>query len=271
MRASAFLLVLLTLAGCSGNSGDRKPAAPAGNAITGSVTYRVRMALPPDAAVTIRLEDVSMAGAPAGILAESRVMAKGRQVPIPFSIPYDAGRIQAGHTYALRATITDGDEQLFTSTTHTPVLTNGVTSGVELVVDPSGTTAPGDSAAPGGNTGPTAALENTYWKAIRLKGQDVVVTDEIRETHFVLNAEQHTVGGNGGCNKLFGNYRVSGDSLLFSGLGSTLMACPEPGMSNERLLNEVLTNAATYRIVGETLRLIRDGAVIGEFRSVDFE
>jgi len=49
------------------------------------------------------------------------------------------------------------------------------------------------------------------------------------------------------------------------------MACPEPGMSNERMLNEVLTKAATYRIAGETLRLLRDGAVIGDFKSVYLE
>jgi putative lipoprotein len=273
MRLVSLFLLSLVLGGCSGGS-DRKPAA-ATNAIDGTVTYRVRMALPPDAAVVVRLEDVSHADGPAAVLAEWRERANGRQVPIPFSLPYDPGRIEAGHTYALRATIGDRDELLFTTTTATPVLSNGVTGGVELVLEPAGSAGAGATGPPGGEAGSTgggagstATLENTYWKAVRLNDKPIVVTDEIRETHFILNAATQSVGGNGGCNKLFGRYRVNGDSLLFSGLGSTLMACPEPGMSNERMLNEVLTKTATYRITGETLKLFRDGAVIGDFHSV---
>ncbi|HEX7877942.1 MAG TPA: YbaY family lipoprotein [Candidatus Eisenbacteria bacterium] len=269
MRALPLFLFVVALAGCSGGS-DRKPPA-AGNAIVGTVTYREKVALPPEATLVVRLEDVSRADAPAMLLAESRERANGRQVPIPFSLPYDPGRIEPGHTYALRATISDEDELRFTTTTVTPVLSNGVTGGVELVVEPAGAEAASGGVAAGGNTASTATLENTYWKAVRLYDRDIVVTDEIRETHFVLQREGHRVGGNGGCNKLFGTYRVNGDSLLFSGLGGTLMACPEPGMSNERLLNEVLTKTTNYRVVGETLKLLRDGAVIGDFKAVYLE
>jgi len=269
MRALAFSLFVLAIVGCSTGS-DKKPSA-AGNAIVGTVTYRQRMSLAPDATVVVRLEDVTRADAPATVLAESRERANDRQVPIPFSLPYDPGRIENGHTYVLRATISDEDEMLFTTTTMTPVLSNGVTGGVELVLEPADSPPPAGGSPAGGNTASTATLENTYWKALRLNDHDIVVTDEIRETHFVLHAENHTVAGNGGCNKMFGSYRLNGDSLLFSGLGATLMACPEPGMSNERMLNEVLTKTATYRIAGETLQLFRDGEVIGNFKSVYLE
>jgi putative lipoprotein len=93
--------------------------------ITGSVTYRVRMALPPNAAIDVRLEDVSRADAPAAVVAENIFAAEGKQIPIPFQLPYSANDIQASHRYQVRAQITVEDKLLFVTTTAYPVLTNG--------------------------------------------------------------------------------------------------------------------------------------------------
>jgi len=39
--------------------------------VTGTVTYRERLALPPDAAIDVRLEDTSVQDAPAKLIGES--------------------------------------------------------------------------------------------------------------------------------------------------------------------------------------------------------
>ncbi len=66
------LLTLLPfLAGCTPTPVE--PATGAGSAtskVTGSITYRERIALPPSAVVAVKLVDVSLADAPAVLIAE---------------------------------------------------------------------------------------------------------------------------------------------------------------------------------------------------------
>ena len=59
--------------------------------VTGTVVYRERMTLSPDAAIDVRLEDTSLQDAPAKLIGESIFAAAGQQVPI--SIP---GLLQSG-------------------------------------------------------------------------------------------------------------------------------------------------------------------------------
>lgn len=54
-------------------------------AVIGTVTYRPRIALPPNAVVEVSLVDVSRADAPAITLAGQSIVTGGRQVPIPSS------------------------------------------------------------------------------------------------------------------------------------------------------------------------------------------
>ena len=123
-----------------------KPAGPSlpASAVTGTVTYLVRSALPPTAVIEVMLQDVSRAGAPAQTISSQRIEAQGKQVPFPYVLRYDDAKIDPRNTYAVRATIKDGDQLLFTSTQRNPVITNGApTSNVEIVVEPvtaSGTT-----------------------------------------------------------------------------------------------------------------------------------
>ena len=92
--------------------------------ITGTVTYLARMALPPNAAIDVRLEDASQADAPAAVVAENIFASGGRQVPIPYQLPYSAADIQPSHRYQVRAQITLEDKLLFITTKAYPVLTN---------------------------------------------------------------------------------------------------------------------------------------------------
>ena len=111
--------------------------APAGQAtLEGTVWYRQRSALPEDAVVEVSLLDVSRADAPAVVLAQTQIVPT-TQVPIAFTLHYDARQIQPSHSYALQAKILLGDTLLFISTEHYGVLTRDApSSGVQVRVDP---------------------------------------------------------------------------------------------------------------------------------------
>lgn len=131
------------------DQGAADQQAATGPAVTGTVTYRERIALPLDAVITVQLQDVSLADAPAVVVGEQVIPAEGRQVPIPFAIPYDPAQIQPGRSYSLAARIEDGGGKLqFISDTRVPVLGDGAPpENVEIVVVPTG--AVGGSAVTG--------------------------------------------------------------------------------------------------------------------------
>jgi len=111
--------------------------APVGShegTITGTVTYRERMALPANAVIDVQLLDESLADAPAKVIAEDKITLAERQVPVPYVLKFDARKIDARHRYAVRAKITVDGELRFTSDQVHPALTGGTSSDVNLVV-----------------------------------------------------------------------------------------------------------------------------------------
>jgi uncharacterized lipoprotein YbaY len=101
--------------------------------ITGTATYRERIAMPPNAVFEAVLEDVSRAGAAAEEIARTRVQSPGN-VPIRFAISYDPGRIQSTHTYGVRARILVDEKVMFTTDTAYRVLTRGNPSHVSVIM-----------------------------------------------------------------------------------------------------------------------------------------
>ena len=125
-RTVGLALLLASLGGC-GSDAD----APA---VTGTVTYRERIAMPPGAIVTVRLEDVSLADASAVLVAQQVITNPGN-VPVPYSVEYDSMMINPVRTYAVRAEIRVGATLWATTTSSYPVITGGSpSSGVEILV-----------------------------------------------------------------------------------------------------------------------------------------
>lgn len=113
-------------------------ASPAGTAaLTGTVAYRTRQALPAGAAVEVRLVDISRADAPADVVARQVLVTKGEQVPIPFSLTYAAGALEAGRRYAVEATIAiDNRVRFRTATVHVMEMARAGTTPMAIVVQP---------------------------------------------------------------------------------------------------------------------------------------
>ena len=83
--------------------------------IEGEVFYRERMMLPPGAEVEVQLQDISRADALAAVMETVMFKAEGGP-PYAFIIHYDPADIDERGRYSLRATITHGDQLMFTST-----------------------------------------------------------------------------------------------------------------------------------------------------------
>ena len=130
LRIVPSVLVFSAVLATVGCGGDDESAT-----VTGTVSYRERMAIVGDAEVRVELLDVSRQDAPAQKLAEQVQPLEGRQVPIPFELSYDADDIDERFTYAVRGEIVADGRVLFRSTQTTPVITRGnPVEGVELVL-----------------------------------------------------------------------------------------------------------------------------------------
>lgn len=119
------------------NGGSLAPSSGlAAGKLSGTVTYRQRSALPPDAVLEVSLVDVAKMDAPSRTIGSIRVPTQGRQVPIPFEFRYDADRPSSPSEYAIQARIEDGQGRLlFITDTRNPLPAGGR---IELVAVPAG-------------------------------------------------------------------------------------------------------------------------------------
>lgn len=102
-----------------------------------------------------------------------------------------------------------------------------------------------------------AALVNTYWRIVRLRGESISATSGRREPHVVLKSVdgQASYAATVGCNQLIGPFESSGERIAFKHAATTRMACPPPLAELERRLGDVLDSARQWQIRGSTLEL----------------
>lgn len=99
------------------------------------VSYRERILLPPGHVLTVRIEDVSLADAPARVLAEHVETLDGRGPPYVVTLGFPTSLIDPRHTYAARAEIRDPAGRLrFVTDTRYVVLTQGARAEADIVM-----------------------------------------------------------------------------------------------------------------------------------------
>ena len=108
---------------------------PAVASVTGTVFYRQRIALTPDAVVTVKLADVSLQDVAAVIITEQVIHPAGKQVPFAFQLDYDPAEIDPAHTYAVQVRIEDGGRLMFINTSAYHVITRDNPTEVDVMVD----------------------------------------------------------------------------------------------------------------------------------------
>ena len=136
MRALLALPIALVLAACAPGDASPPPDMGHGMAVVNvTATYRERILLIPGHVLTVRVEDVSRADAPAEVLAEHREVLDGRAPPYQATLGFPRSQIDPRHTYAVRAEIRDPSGALrFTTDTRHAVLTQGAPAGADIVM-----------------------------------------------------------------------------------------------------------------------------------------
>jgi putative lipoprotein len=222
--------------------------ASGARSVSGTASYRERIALPANAVLEVSLEEVAPRGAPTGLIARVRNEQPGNP-PIPFMISYDPGRINPNRSYVVRGRILVDEQEWFATQQAYPILTGGRGSDVQILLRRTVTT--GVSGRVPGAT--LASLENTYWRLTTL-GNTPVRAPRQREPNFTLHRAGRTVTGSGGCNSMSGTYQVRGDRITFGRFTTTMMACVA-GMDSERAYLTALAQATRWRITGQHLEL----------------
>ena len=115
-------IILLGLTALLGSCQSMTPAPKA--SLDGEVFYLQRIALPPSATLSVSLQDVSLADAPAVVLDEQKGPVKG-QVPLPFHLTYDPAQVKPGHRYSVSARIEVNGELMFITTENHAVQLDG--------------------------------------------------------------------------------------------------------------------------------------------------
>lgn len=97
-------------------------------------------------------------------------------------------------------------------------------------------------------------LTGKRWKLVELNGAPVKDTDQDSPAFIEFQKGESKVNGFAGCNNFFGNYELEkGNRISFSGMASTMMACPD--LNHERELLNVFETADNYTIYGNELSL----------------
>jgi len=122
-----------------------KPAEAKIGVLTGTVSYRERVALPPEAVIELQLREMPIAdaGEVAKMVVEEKFTLGNRQVPAPFELKFDAAKISANRAYGLTARILVGEKVRFYSGHGYLVLTQGNPSRVDMILDQAATEAEG--------------------------------------------------------------------------------------------------------------------------------
>jgi heat shock protein HslJ len=103
--------------------------------------------------------------------------------------------------------------------------------------------------------GTSADLTGTSWKLISYgtAGNQTPAAPGI-ETSLTFG-KYGQASGNLGCNSFSGDYEVKDGSIVFGLLASTLMECPEPQMTQEGTVFQVMIGTVRFEAAGNTLTI----------------
>ncbi|MCT8328958.1 YbaY family lipoprotein [Acidimangrovimonas sediminis] len=199
-----------------------------------TVSYRERIALPPDAQLDVQLLDVSRAEMAAKLLASKRFAIAG--VPMAVSLSYDPKIIDKRSRYALVAVIWSGEDLIFRSTQLYRVFDGADMRQVDILLT---MWTKDDRIA----TAIPRSISGILWGVTEVAGKPwsnddpatLAIDDEMNFSIF------------GGCNRFTGQLILSKGQISFPGsFAGTLMACPDQAEGLERSFLEALRRVSGY-------------------------
>jgi putative lipoprotein len=219
---------------------------------TGEVTYRERIALPPDADLTVTLVSLDANGKPYAIGATALIEPTG-QVPLQFVLDVRSDAILDDTDYGLIAEIRSGGVPMFRNPV--PVRVNPALPEPTMILvnyDPSPVVVAPEPPPVVYEPDTSADLFDTIWHVRSLNGHAI---DDATEVSLSI-ATDRRAGGNGGCNSYFTEAMFDGPTLQFGPVAGTRMACDTPVMQQEAQYFAALEATAGYELADEALYLL---------------
>ncbi|MFN3608336.1 MAG: META domain-containing protein [Hyphomonas sp.] len=207
--------------------------------VTGSATYRERMAAPKGSVLKVELSDTSRADAPAIPLADWSASLDDTSVPKNFMLEVREP-LDPRFTYTLRAAITGPDGALLwtTDTVHSiSAITGAVDAGQLMMVKVQPAPAP-----PTDTPADMPRVTGNDYRVTAIGGQPVNGSRPV-----TLNfAEDGRVNGFGGCNSFGGGFGETGGKITFGDLISTMRGCFDTNAgAQESALHAALRGSVT--------------------------
>lgn len=218
----------------------------------GEVTYRERIALPPDADLTVTLVTLSANGAPHAIGATAPIPARG-QVPLQFVLNVRSDAIADNQDYGLIAEIRASGVPVFRNAV--PVKVDPLAPLPVLIIvnfDPPPPLPLPEPIPVAGELEVTAALFDAIWTVRTISAQAVLGATDVS----LSIAPDRRAGGNGGCNSYFTEAIFDGPALRFGPIAGTRMACDDMVMRQEAAFFAALAATAGYELNNDTLYLL---------------
>jgi len=116
-----------------GNQGNQRPQE---SKVTGTITYRQRIALPQNSTVVVILQDTTSPNRAPRNITQQTIPLRGQQVPVPFSLIYNSAQIQPNGIYRIRAEIYVDGRLTWANMNQDRVITGGNPNNIEIIVQP---------------------------------------------------------------------------------------------------------------------------------------
>lgn len=192
--------------------------------ISGTLSYRERIALPPGARMEIVVSDITLGRNEELILSREMNTIGQASPPIPFSIDVSKLNLSDGPLYGLRAFIREPDGTIMFRTNE-PFLLNLRSDFVnigDITVSMTSPDDPGLAGIPG--------LKDGEWRVTQIGG-DVVPQDTGPTMTFAADGSLY---GSTSCNRFNGSYSIDGNALVVGKVAATKRACEAGLMQQER-------------------------------------
>lgn len=218
-------------AAAAGAVGDAPRERPSDTVILGEATYRERIKMPPGAALHVEL--VTLGDAP-------RVLARAVKPdvagpPIPFSLPYDASRVDPAASHGLRAELVGPDGERWFATPAPVPLVPGSGMAVELLLR----RASGPSTASPSGAAATSATAARHWECGDLGVMSRAVDGSLR---LDANGAAWTAGTGGV------RFDIRGEAARLALPGEAVRVCVPARQASP--WNEAVLRGLAFRAVG---------------------
>lgn len=214
--------------------------------VRGSVAYREKMALPPDAVLSVHVDRFSKDGQVS--LSSLQIRLSGKQVPITFALSWMPGPVGKGDRYGVRCEIRSGDSVLFECPSASMIGLKSLESVKVNLVQAHHV---------------SLAFMDQLWTLVELQGNKVSLE---RAPNLTLQADRK-LSGFTGVNRYFGSYEWSRPFVQIDPNGMTMMAGSKEQMELEQAFMNALGTVNRLSVTDGQLVLLRGDKVIARFHA----